>query len=248
MSELKVMVCDDQPGMRLVLRKLIEKAEGFRLVGEAESGEACLELFAELRPEIVFMDVEMPGINGVECARRIQDIDPKTALIFATAHEGYMGEAFELYAFDYLLKPFKAERVLATLNRLRELLRRPLQEEPVKPAPAIPRKKKRMLLRNKEGVSMVDMEDIILVQRENRATVLYTQQASYQTGDTLAEIEARLDPELFFRSHKSYIINLSYIDSITPYGRWTYVVKFKGIRQDALVTHEKYEQLEEGFG
>lgn len=94
---------------------------------------------------------------------------------------------------------------------------------------------------------MVDMEDIILVQRENRATVLYTQQASYQTGDTLAEIEARLDPELFFRSHKSYIINLSYIDSITPYGRWTYVVKFKGIRQDALVTHEKYEQLEEMF-
>ena len=124
MRELKLMVCDDQPGMRLVLRKLIEKAEGFRLVGEAESGEACLELFAELRPEIVFMDVEMPGINGVECARRIQDIDPKTALIFATAHEGYMGEAFELYAFDYLLKPFKAERVLATLNRLRELLRR----------------------------------------------------------------------------------------------------------------------------
>ena len=59
MSELKVMVCDDQPGMRLVLRKLIEKAEGFRLVGEAESGEACLELFAELRPEIVFMDLSL---------------------------------------------------------------------------------------------------------------------------------------------------------------------------------------------
>ena len=95
---------------------------------------------------------------------------------------------------------------------------------------------------------MVDMEDIILVQRENRATVLYTQHASYQTGDTLAEIEARLDPELFFRSHKSDLINLSHIDSITPYCRWTYVVKFKGIRQDALVTHEKYEQLEEMFG
>ena len=118
MSELKVMVCDDQPGMRLVLRKLIEKAEGFRLVGEAESGEACLELFAELRPEIVFMDVEMPGINGVECARRIQDIDPKTALIFATAHEGYMGEAFELYAFDYLLKPFRDQELTHAVARV----------------------------------------------------------------------------------------------------------------------------------
>ncbi len=244
MKELRVMICDDQPGMRLVLHKILEKAEGFTLVGETESGEACLEMFAALKPQIVFMDVELPGISGVECARRIQDIDPKTALIFATAHEGYMGEAFELYAFDYLLKPFKTERVLETLERIRSLL---APQAEIKPLTARPARQRRLLLRNKDGVSVVNMEDVVLVQRENRATVLYTTAGSYQSGETLAELEARLDPELFFRSHKSYIVNLSYIDSITPYGRWTYVVKFRGIRQDALVTHEKYEQLEQLF-
>lgn len=88
------------------------------------------------------------------------------------------------------------------------------------------------------------MDDILLVQRENRQTVLYTADGSYTTSDTLSEVEERLDPDLFFRCHKSYIINLTCIDSITPYGRWTYVVKLRGTRQDALITHEKYEELE----
>ena len=87
------------------------------------------------------------------------------------------------------------------------------------------------------------------MQREERATVLYTvNDGRYVTGDSLADIEARLDPALFMRCHKSYIINLSHVDSISPYGRWTYVVKLRGTRRDALITHEKYEELERLFG
>lgn len=246
MSEgLKVMICDDEMGMRLILRKLIEKAEGFTLVGEAENGQEGLALFEKEHPQVVFLDVEMPVMGGVETAQRIQEMDPRTALIFATAHEGYRSEAFSVYAFDYLVKPFKNERVLETLSRIRTLLA-PRIEVPAK----LPEKRKlpgRLMLKTRDGVSFVDVSDIILLARENRQTVLYTEEGSYFTSDSLTDMEEKLPPEQFFRCHKSYIINLSCIDSITPYGRWTYVVKLKALKEDALITHEKYEELEAMF-
>ena len=104
------------------------------------------------------------------------------------------------------------------------------------------------MLHHKEGVSFVSMNDILLVHREDRSTVIYTAGGGrYVTGDSLAETEARLDPAVFFRCHKSYIINLNHISHITPYGRWTYIVRLSGTEHDALITHEKYEELEKLF-
>ena len=101
-------------------------------------------------------------------------------------------------------------------------------------------------LEGKGGTAMV--ADILLVQRENRSTVLYaTGGRRFETSEALGDVEARLDPQIFFRCHKSYIINLNVIDNITPYGRWTYVVHLTGTTQDALITHEKYEELEKMF-
>ena len=173
---LRVLICDDEPGMRLVLRKLVERAEGFEMVGEAVNGQEGLELFEQLRPDVVFLDVEMPVMDGVEAARRMQDMDPRAALIFATAHEGYREEAFSVYAFDYLVKPFKNERVLETLGRIRVLLGGGARQEAAVAQPAPVRKKRpgKLMIRSRDGVVFVDMESILLVQRENRQTVLYT--------------------------------------------------------------------------
>ena len=117
MDPIKVIIADDDPGMRLIERKMIEKVEGFTLVGEAKDGAELLALVEAHRPQVVFLDVEMPEKTGVECARVIQDMDPGIVMIFATAHDEYMGDAFEVYAFDYLLKPFKVDRVMKTLER-----------------------------------------------------------------------------------------------------------------------------------
>lgn len=104
------------------------------------------------------------------------------------------------------------------------------------------------MLKHREGVTFLDLKDILLVQREERATALYALDGQrYVTGDSLAEMEERLPKETFFRCHKSYIINLSRIRDITPYGRWTYVVRLEGTDRDALITHEKYEELEKMF-
>lgn len=245
--ELKVIIGDDDSGMRLVLRKAIEKVPGFELVGEAEDGEASLTLYEKLKPQIVFLDIEMPKLTGIECATKIMDLNPKTKIIFATAHEQYMPAAFQLYAFDYLIKPFKIERIFQSLERIKAL---DLKAEEYHVSKIIKSDKivDKLLIKNKEGISFVDMKDIIIVQREDRSTVIYTKDNHYVTSESLSELEDRLDSSIFYRSHKSYIINLSMITNIYPYGRWTYCIKLKSTDKDALITHEKYDELKELFG
>ncbi len=250
MEPIRVVFADDDPGMRSIVLKILERSGDFAILGQAEDGEALLKLVEEHRPQLVLLDVEMPKMTGVEAARIIQDTDPATVLIFTTAHEQYMADAFSVYAFDYLLKPFKVDRAMQTLERVKQVLHTRDSAERT-PAPAIPLRTNpgRLMLKHREGVNFVNMDDILLVQRENRSTVLYTiGDIGYTIGDSLGEIESRLDKQMFFRCHKSYIINLNHIDNITPYGRWTYIVKLRGTKHDALITHEQYEELERVVG
>lgn len=247
MEKVHILIGDDDAGMRLVMKKLAERAEGYELAGEAADGDELMALFDRTHPDVVLMDVEMPKRSGVDCGKAIQDRSPKTIIIFATAHEEYMKSAFELYAFDYLVKPFSLERALNTLALARERLCE--RHEAAQLRPAHSKSPRRLMFRHRDGVSFVDPEDILLVQREDRfSAILLKDGAKLFTGDSLSEIEQRLPEEIFFRSHKSYIINLDQIDSVAPYGRWTYVVRLRGTRADALLTHEKFEELEKRFG
>lgn len=251
---IKVLIADDDEGMRLVLRKAVERSGGFIAAGEAEDGGAALRVFESVRPEVVFLDVEMPVMSGIECAKKIADIDPRTVIIFATAHEGYMPEAFEVYAFDYLVKPFRIQRLEQTLERIKGIGRfsqgtsgskqDTYENKAGRPANA-PQK---LIIRNKEGMSIVDTSDIILIQREDGATAIYTSRARFVTSDSLGDIEQKLDDSIFLRCHKSYIININYIDRIYPYGRWTYIVKLRDTDRDALMTRESFEKLEKILG
>lgn len=265
MDPIRILIADDDAGMRLVMRRVIEQAEGYAVAGEAEDGTQLIELYDALRPEVVLMDVEMPGMTGIECARAIQDRNPRTVLVFATAHEEYMKNAFEVYAFDYLVKPFRVERAMQTLDRIRAQLRdapprgdEPAEATPVEQvkqvarvapvSPAAETVPGRLMLKHRDGMSFLDLKDIAMVMRENRSTVLVTQDgARYVVSDGMADLDDRLPDDLFFRTHKSYIVNLNLIESIQPYGRWTYIVKLKGLKDDALITHERFEELQKRF-
>ncbi|MCX7772117.1 MAG: LytTR family DNA-binding domain-containing protein [Clostridia bacterium] len=246
--DFKVLIADDDEGMRLVLRKAIEKSEGFKVVGEAVDGESALHHAEALRPDVIFMDVEMPILRGVDSAKKILDINPKTIIIFATAHEEYMPKAFELYAFDYMVKPFRIDRISQTLARVKQLSLN-LESAPSPARVPSPKEKAlgKLIIRTKESVNLVDEEEILLVQREERSTVIYTRDERFVTSEGLTELEERLDSSVFFRSHKSYIINLTMVHKIYPYGRWTYLVKLKNTEKDALLTHDKFEELEKLF-
>lgn len=248
MDDIRILIADDDDGMRLIMRRFVEKAGGFQIVGEAKDGRELIRLNEQTHPQVILLDVEMPVMTGVECARIIQDINPKTILVFATAHEKYMGDAFEVYAFDYLLKPFREQRVMKTLALIRSRLAEEAEERAVKPETPRNVAPRKLMLRHKEGVSFVDMEDILLIQREERSTVLYLAGGErLVTGESLSELDERLPDDMFFRTHKSYVVGLRHIDSITPYGRWTYVVKLRGTTHDALVTAERLEILQKMF-
>ena len=248
MDDIRILIADDDDGMRMIMRRFAEKAGGFQIVGEAKDGRELIRLNEQTHPQVILLDVEMPVMTGVECARIIQDINPKTILVFATAHEKYMGDAFEVYAFDYLLKPFREQRVMKTLALIRSRLAEEAEERAVKPETPRNVAPRKLMLRHKEGVSFVDMEDILLIQREERSTVLYLAGGErLVTSDSLSELDERLPDDMFFRTHKSYVVGLRHIDSITPYGRWTYVVKLRGTTHDALVTAERLEILQKMF-
>lgn len=244
---IRVLIADDEPGMRLVIKKAVEKSGDFETAGEAGDGETALRLFEALRPAVVFLDVEMPGLSGVECAKRISDIEPKTIIIFATAHDEYMPEAFEVYAFDYLVKPFRVERLNQTLDRIKNINASKSDVSVLNKPHNNALAPQKLMIRNKDSISLVDVKDIILIQREDRSTVIYTRNDRFSTSEGLSEIEEKLERDLFFRCHKSYIINLGAVSKIYPYGRWTYLVKLEGIDKDALLTHDKYEELSKLF-
>ena len=242
----KVLIADDDAGMCKLLKKAIEKVDGFHVVGEASDGEEAFRLVEKLNPDIVFLDVEMPVLNGIECANMIVDFNPLIKIIFVTAYEEYMPEAFKVYAFDYMVKPFKMDRLYQTLQHLKNMALRKNEESTAVPGINKPELDK-LLIRGKEGVILVDIDDIILIQREDRNTVIITSHEKYVTSDSLGQIEEKLGRWMFFRSHKSYIINLSKIHKIFPYGRWTYLVKLKNTDVDALMTSDKYEELRKRF-
>ncbi len=246
---IKVLIADDEQGMRLIIRKFLEKSGGFEIVGEAVNGKAALELYEEHKPDVIFMDVEMEVMDGLTAAKEIAEIDPRCRIIFATAHDKYALEAFEIYAFDYLVKPFDMDRVMSTLDKIKDSVHqvKSKSSEEVRPSGMFCKELNKIMIKDKDCMVFVDMADIHLVQREERNTVIYTSDQRIITNEPLGELQKRLDQELFYRCHKSYIINLAMISEAYPYGRWTYVIKLKNIKEDALMTYEKFNQLSERF-
>jgi two-component system, LytTR family, response regulator len=243
-KDLRVLIADDDEGMRLVLQKIVDKVSGFKVAAQVANGKEALKIFSKDKFDVVFLDVEMPEVNGIDCAKKISDISPETPIVFATAHDNYMADAFKVYAFDYLVKPFDVKRAISTLKKIK-------QEALDVQSPALGlnaiNSLGKLIVRHREGISFVDTKDIVLAQREDGSTVIYTLTDRITTSEPLGELEKRLDKRMFFRSHKSYIINLNKITKVYPYGRWTYIVKFKGTSRDALITHEKFSQLEKMF-
>lgn len=243
---IKVILVEDESGVRMLLRKIIEQREGFEIVGECDNTTDAIALFTKTRAEVVFLDIEINGSSGIECAKQIVDLDPKAKIIFATAYSEYMPNAFEVYAFDYLVKPFPTDRVIQTLDRIKSFS----DQEGNEALDKIIKYEKgleKLLVKGRESMSFVDISDIVLIQRENSNTVIYTSSDSFTTSASLSDIEAKLDPEQFMRSHKSYLINVSKIKKIEPYGRWTYIVTFKDIKQDALMTADKFEEIKKRY-
>jgi len=242
---LTVLIAEDDPAMRHVLKKTLAQVTGVEVLGEAGDGITALKMVEELTPRVVFIDIDLPKKNGVDLAREICDINPHIILIFATAYDDYTHEAFEVYAFDYLVKPYKLDRIKETLERIKALDSQrttvPNYFHPLATGEVTP---SRLVLRQSEKLIFLDTKEIIFITRENRKTVIYTEKHRISTTENLNDIEKRLNGNSFFRSHRGYIVNLCMIKEIYPWGRKGYQITFAGTKETALLTSEKSKELE----
>ena len=238
---IKVMVVEDEEHIRTILGKMIEKNEGCCVVASCGNFATAISDFIRLRPEVVFMDIDLGGESGLECAKAITEVDPKVKIVFATAHSEFMANAFEIYAFDYLVKPFDLERIGKTLTRIKSLTEAKPAEEKADASPD------KLMIKGREEINLVDTDDIIMIERTDGATRIVTKDEVYLTTQALSVLEEKLDPEEFMRCHKSYIIRVDAIRKLEVYGRWTYVVKFKDISETALMTAANYEEIRKKF-
>jgi len=206
-ARLRVAIVDDEALARAVLREYLSPMPDVEIVAECANGFEAVKVVAERHPDLLFLDVQMPKLDGFEV---LELVGRDVAVVFVTAYDQYAIRAFEVHAVDYLLKPFGPERLSEALNRARERVRR--GERPVVEAltatarPAT--RPGRVLVRDGSRVHVLATEKIDYVQAQDDYVAFRCEGKEYLKEQTLAQVEATLDPARFVRIHRSYLLNL----------------------------------------
>ena len=212
----RAVLVDDEPLARTRLRRLLLDHGGIEIAGEAGDGETACRMIDELRPDLVFLDVQMPGLSGFDVLARLRE---RPAVIFVTAHDEFAVRAFEEQALDYLLKPVEPARLKRALARTAtesrasagtdDRLDRLLQAIDRSKAP------QRIAVRRGAKVLLVEPAAIVFCRAEDKYTVLYTAEGEHVVDRTIEELERSLDPATFVRIHRSAIVNLTFVKDLT---------------------------------
>jgi two-component system LytT family response regulator len=211
---MRVLLVDDEQAARDRLRQLLQPFDDVEVVGEAEDGEQALEAVLSLRPDLVFLDIQMPGCNGLEVAASLPS--PRPHIVFCTAYDEYAVDAFELHAVDYLLKPVNRARLAKSIERLRSSAS-PARTSGIDDAGrAAGRWPTRFLARRRNSFCVVPADEVLMFVSEGGQTKLQTDEYHGWMQPTLADLESRLDPEEYFRVSRSTIVKLNRIREVHP--------------------------------
>lgn len=229
---LTAVVADDEQPARDELCYLLGQMDEVEVVGQAADGMEAVEAIARLDPDLAFLDIQMPGLTGLEVARKIREAGAAPAVVFVTAFDQRAVEAFEVNAVDYLLKPVEASRLAEAIQRVRT--RRP---EGPQLADQLDRLVRMMATQNRpsqvavkvhERFILVQADDIIFASVVDDSINIVTGQVSGTSNDrTLDELQARLDPAVFWRVHRSHLVNINKIKEIVPWFSRNYILRMK---------------------
>lgn len=231
MKQIDVLVVDDERYAREELVHLLGDFKHIRIVGEAESGEDAIVKSLTLKPDVVFLDIEMPKMNGMEAAKVLQELKKAPLIIFATAYPQFAADAFRLEALDYLLKPYEEEQLQETISRVEKRLFTADEQTIVA--------KGKLSIETDGEIHYLNPADILYLSREEKFTKIFTADKEYHVRTTLKDLEARLAGFEFFRIHKSYVVNLSYVKMLTPWFNGAYQLKLEG-KEEALAVSRNY--------
>jgi two-component system LytT family response regulator len=265
---LRILIADDELLARQRLEDLLRDEPGVEIVGTVDNGVAAVEAITSLRPDLVFLDVQMPGLTGVEV---VAHLDPEVmpAVVFVTAYDHFAVKAFEVAALDYLVKPFDDERFEQAFHRARQLLelrevgtitRRLLsllREEnaagnapgispPATPAPA-PGYLERIAVEARGQVRGVPVERVDYISASGPYAELHVGERTFLIRERMQNLEERLDPERFLRIHRSAIVQIDRIEALLRSSGGEYAVRLRGGARLA-VSRSRREELEQRLG
>lgn len=251
---MKTYIIDDESPARRELAYLLGQIEDVKVVGEAATGAAGLKGIQETRPDMAFVDIQMPGMHGLEVSRVLLELPHKPLLIFATAFQEYAVEAFEIEAFDYILKPFSAERIAKSVAKARKFLnhRTPLKavdllrgrEEKPGPSPAA----KRVSLYKGDKIIPTAPDKILIIRCHDGEVVAHTQEGKYKLKSVLHDLEEKLSPYGFIRTHRSSLVNINHILEVIPWFNGSVKLTLDDReRTEVLVSRYNVKDLKEYF-
>jgi len=244
---VRTIIVDDEELARERLRSLLSKEKEIEIIGEAGDGKSAVALIDKEKPDLVFLDVQMPELNGFEV---LQNLSHQPNVVFVTAHDEFALKAFDVHAVDYLLKPFDKERFQTALKRVLEKVRsKALEAEKisavlneVKP-PSKP--VERLMVKTEGRVLLIKTEDLDWVEAADNYVNLHVGNEAHLMRETMSSLEGRLPPEKFMRISRSSIVNLERIKELQPMFHGEYVVILKnGTKLTLSRTYrEKLDQL-----
>jgi two-component system, LytTR family, response regulator len=217
-EHLGALIVDDEDLARHVLRELLQAHPEIHILAECANGFEAVKAIAEHKPDLVFLDIQMPKLTGFDV---LELIEADVAVIFVTAYDQYAMRAFEVHAVDYLLKPIGRERFEEALGRARERIgqKKPLALELAAAARPPHQFLERMVVRDGTRVTLIPVAKLDYVEAQDDYVALATQGKKHLKQQTIASVEAGLDPERFVRIHRSYIVNFERVVRIEPYGK-----------------------------
>jgi two-component system LytT family response regulator len=224
--KVSALIVDDEPLARRKLRELVEEVPWLACVGEAADGDAAVAAVDGLRPDLLFLDIELPGPSGLDVLARVAH---RPTVIFTTAHDRYAVAAFELHALDYLLKPFGRARFETAVERARGCFDAagPSTLERGRHALASPGAMTRLFVRDRGRIVPLALSDVVRLQSEDDYVAVHVGGRRHLVHVPLAELERRLDPGRFLRVHRSHVVNLDHVEAFEaqPDGRVEVVLK-----------------------
>jgi len=257
MSDLRAVVVDDEQLAREELCFQLEQVGGVEIIGQASDGVKALQMVGEIKPDVVFLDVQMPGLTGFEVARRLLLVDAPPSVVFVTAFDQYAIDAFTVNAVDYVLKPVDAKRLEQTLDRLRQrAIPQPTAQMPLSPedlervieaVQARQGRRDQIAIRVGERFILVQADEVVHASLIDDSIVVATQHMSGTSNyRTLDELQARLDPGVFWRVHRSHLVNITKIKEIVPWFSRNFLLKMKDAKTTEIpVSRAQTKRLRE---
>ncbi len=231
------VIADDEPLARNELVFLLKDFPEIEVVGTAVNGLEAVELIESLEPDLVFLDIHMPGLDGLGVIQKLRDLDiPLPYFVLATAFDRYAIEAFRLDAMDYLLKPVEKDRLAETVLRARRIVQdRQLKLQPEPAAPRSTLQRSKILVKSNGRSFIVDAQDIVYATIDDGLITIVTSSLEGESNyRTIEDLQSNLDPETFWRVHRSFLVNIHRIREVIPWFKSSYQIRMDDKKQTEI--------------